>query len=683
MIFSYNWLQSLIDRKLPKPKELAQLLTMHSFEIDEVKKVGSDYAIDIDILTNRGHDCFSHIGIVRECAAVLGFKYKEPAVKLKENLKIKTKDLVSLEVKNKNDCSRYTARIIAGVKIGSSPKWMQERLKACGLRPINNIVDIANYVMLETGQPLHAFDLDKVTKQKIVVRRAKLGEKIITLDNENYGLDENVLLIADFKGPIGIAGIKGGRSSGIDEKTTRVIVESANFSPKVIRTGSKRLKLKTDASWRFEHGIDLNLTEAAINMAMALIQKIAGGQITKGLIDFYPNKKRPSVLKLNLKDVEGFLGVKIPEQKIKKILNNLGFDVFGKSGQTIKVRVPTRRLDVLIPEDLIEEVGRIFGLEKIPSVFPQVRLSSTIRNLNLFWESSIRNILKEMGFFEAFTRSFVSQQDVDIFGYNLTQLVELKNPPVIDYQYLRPSLIINLLKILKENQKFSQGIKFFELGNVFKAKKSKIKTENYEEKKMLMAISENSDFYQIKGMVDLLLNKMGISNVWYDDYRSSPEDSQKSFWNPMVSAEIKVDNQEIGFLGEISDKLLKKLKINNSLVVFELDFKKLKEIASQESAYSPVSVYPAAIRDLAVLVPSETKIIDVLNIINNQGGRLVVDVDVFDVYEGEEIPGGKKNFAFHLIYQAEDRTLKSEEIDKIQEKIIKALEKNPEWQVRK
>ena len=375
--------------------------------------------------------------------------------------------------------------------------------------------------------------------------------------------------------------------------------------------------------------------------------------------------------------------MKIPEQKIKKILNNLGFDVFGKSGQTIKVRVPTRRLDVLIPEDLIEEVGRIFGLEKIPSVFPQVRLSSTIRNLNLFWESSIRNILKEMGFFEAFTRSFVSQQDVDIFGYNLTQLVELKNPPVIDYQYLRPSLIINLLKILKENQKFSQGIKFFELGNVFKAKKSKIKTENYEEKKMLMAISENSDFYQIKGMVDLLLNKMGISNVWYDDYRSSPEDSQKSFWNPMVSAEIKVDNQEIGFLGEISDKLLKKLKINNSLVVFELDFKKLKEIASQESAYSPVSVYPAAIRDLAVLVPSETKIIDVLNIINNQGGRLVVDVDVFDVYEGEEIPGGKKNFAFHLIYQAEDRTLKSEEIDKIQEKIIKALEKNPEWQVRK
>jgi len=683
MVFSYNWLQSLINRKLPKPKELANLLTMHSFEVEEVKKTGSDYAIDIDILTNRGHDCFSHIGIVRECAVILGFKYKESVVRLKENSKIKTKDLVSLEVKNKNDCSRYTARIIAGVKIGSSPKWMQERLKVCGLRPINNVVDIANYVMLETGQPLHAFDLDKVAKQKIIVRRAKKGEKIVTLDNEKYGLDENVLLIADVKEPLGIAGIKGGKSSGIDEKTTRVIVESANFNPKVIRTGSKKLKLKTDASWRFENEIDQNLTEVAINRVMVLIQEIAGGQITKGLIDFYPNKKKPSVLKLNLKDVEGFLGVKIPEQKIKKILSNLGFDVFGKSGQTIKVKVPTRRLDVLIPEDLIEEVGRIFGLEKIPSVFPRVRLSSPIRNLNLFWETLIRNILKEMGFFEAFTRSFVSQQDVDLFGYNLTHLVELKNPPVIDYQYLRPSLIINLLKNVNQNLKFSQNIKFFELGKIFRTKKAKAKSENYEEKKMLMAIVENSDFYQLKGMVDLLLNKMGISNVWYDDYQASPENSLVAAWNHLVWAEIKVDNQEIGFLGEVSDKLLKKLKINNSFMAFEFDLEKLKEIASQESAYSPVSIYPAAVRDLAVLVPNNTKVIDVLNVINNQGGELVKDVDVFDVYDGEGIPGGQKNFAFHLIYQAEDRTLKSEEIDKIQDKIIKALEKNPEWQVRK
>ena len=677
MLFSYNWLQSLIKEKLPKPKKLAELLTMHSFEVEEVKKKGNDFILDINVLPNRASDCFSFIGIARECAALLGIPYNDPSVKLVEDKKVKAKNFVSIQVKNKNDCPRYSAGVMIDIKVGPSPKWMQQRLSVCGLRPISNIVDIANYVMLETGQPLHAFDLDKIAEQKIIVRKAKKGEKILTLDDEKYDLDKDILLITDKKGPLAIAGIKGGKKAEIDKKTKRIVLESANFNPKTIRSSSKKIKLKTDASWRFEHGIDPNLTEIAINRALELIQEIAGGQIAQGLVDYYPKKVSVKTIQLDLADVEKMLGVKIPDKAIKNILNKLGFEIFQIKAGKIKVKIPTRRLDISIPEDLIEEIGRIFGLKKIPCLMPQVSLTSPRRNLDIFWLNFIKNILKEVGFFEAYNRSFISQKDADIFKYKSLKLIELKNPPSADYQYLRPNLIINLLKNVKENQKFSKGIKIFELGKIFKKKKS------YKEKRMLVGLLEGGDFYEIKGMIDLLFNKLGISNVWYDDYQVSPEDSKISIWNSKICAEIKVDNQEIGFLGEISNNLLKKLKIKNKLVGFELDFEKLKEIASQESAYSPVSVYPAAIRDLAVLVPKETKVIELLNIINISGGRLIKDIDVFDIYEGEEIPENKKNFAFHLIYQAEDRTLKAKEIDKIHKKIIKTLEKNPEWQVRK
>ena len=258
MLFSYNWLQSLIEKKLPKPKKLAELLTMHSFEVEEVKKRGNDFVLDINVLPNRASDCFSFIGIARECATLLDVQYNNHSVKLVEDKKVKAKNFVSIDVKSKNDCPRYTAGVMIDIKVGPSPKWMQQRLSVCGLRPINNIVDIANYVMLETGQPLHAFDLDKIAEQKIIVRKAKKGENILTLDDQKYNLDKDILLIADKKGPLAIAGIKGGKRAEIDKKTKRIVLESANFNPKTIRSSSKKIKLKTDASWRFEHGIDPN-----------------------------------------------------------------------------------------------------------------------------------------------------------------------------------------------------------------------------------------------------------------------------------------------------------------------------------------------------------------------------------------------------------------------------------------
>lgn len=683
MIFSYSWLQSFFKKKLPSPDKLAELLTMHAFEVQEVKKIDKDYLLDIDILPNRASDCFSYLGLAREIRTItnLTFLVDVKKVKLNENKKLKAKDFVKIEVENKEDCSRYTARVITDVKVESSPKWIQERLKICGLRPINNIVDIANYIMLETGQPLHAFDGQKLEGRKILVRRAKKGEKIITLDEEKYDLDKNILVIADAKKPVAIAGIKGGKETEIDEKTKIVVLESANFNPQVIRQGSKELNLKTDASLRFEHGLDPNLTEIAINQSAYLIQKIAGGKIVQGLIDIYPSKIFPKKIKLDLDYLEGLLGVKISINEIKDILKRLNFKYIEIKSRYIMIEIPTFRLDISLAEDLIEEIGRIYGYEKIPSTFPVAALIPPKKNLDIFWENMTKDILKEIGFSEVYNYSFIGEKEKEIFQYQEKKIIEIENPTSLEFKYLRPNLIANLLKNIQRNQKNFKEIKIFELGKIFKKIKNQ-KSIKLEEKRMLTGLINKEAFYEIKGVVDSLLNKLGISNIWYDEYQPSPEDSKLSLWQLKRSAEIKTDNEKIGFLGEISPKILENLKIENKVTVFDIDFEKLSKLVSEEHEYQPISRFPAAIRDLAILVPQGVKVEEVLNKIENTGGLLIRDIDLFDIYEGEEISEGKKNLAFHLIYQAEDRTLSSAEIEEIQEKIIKALEEEG-WGIRR
>jgi len=704
MLFSYNWLQSFFKKKLPKPEKLAEILALHSFEVEEVKRVRKDWALDIDVLPNRAPDCFSHLGITREISAILNYKLGIGEWKLTEDKNLKAKDFVSVEVKPRQACPRYTARVITDVKVGPSPKWIRDRLEVCGLRPINNVVDIANYVMLETGQPLHAFDSEKLEGQKIIIRFAKEREKIVTLDEEKYDLDEDILVIADEKSPVAIAGIKGGKLPEIDNKTKIVVLESANFNPKVIRKGSKTIDLKTDASWRFEHGIDPNLTEIGINRAAFLIQKIAKGNVAKGLIDFYPKKVLPKRIRLDFDYVKSLLGREIPKKEIINILKRLDFKITGVRPLQIEVEVPTFRLDISIPEDLIEEIGRIYGYQRIKATFPTVSLIPPKRNLDIFWENVIKNILKEAGLTEVYNYSFVSPEQFSIFNSQFSKVVdelrsssrfanarviEVENPISEEQKYLRPSLIPNLLKNVQKNQKNFREIRIFELGKIFQAPRT--------EKRMLTGLITGDAFYQMKGVIDSLLQKIGISNIWYDEFEATPEDSNPpatlpskgrapskiSIWHPKICAEIKVNHEEIGFLGEISQKILGDLEIEGKLVVFDIDFEKLQRLSSEETIYQPISRYPAAVRDIAVLVPPEVRVEEVLNKIETAAGILVRDVDLFDIYEGEELPEGKKNLAFHIIYQAKDRTLSSKEIDEIQDKIIKALEEELEWEVRK
>jgi phenylalanyl-tRNA synthetase beta chain len=650
MKISYNWLQSLFEKKLPAPEKLADLLTRHSFETEAVGKRGNDYLLDVDVLPNRAHDCLSYWGLAREAAVLLGDAYKlqltDYSKKIKEAVGNQSiKDLVRVEVKDKNLCSRYTARALDNIKMGSSPRWIQERLKVCGLRPISNIVDIANYVMLETGQPLHAFDADRMEAKgeikRIIVRRAVKGEKIITLDNDKYDLDENILVIADEQSPVCIAGIKGGQGPGINPRTKRIILEAANFSPQIIRQGSRQLKLATDASWRFERQVDPNLTQEAVDMAACLIQDMAGGWVLKDTLDFYPDKIRPRNVKLKISQISSLLGVDIPVKESKKILEKLDFGI-KIVGQNFQVRVPTRRLDVTLPEDLIEEVGRIYGFEKIPSRLPEAALIPPVRNDGLVYQNKIREILVNLGFSEVYNYSFTSNKGK----------IEMLNPINQDQKYLRCNLADGLLENLEKNKRYFKEIRLFEIGRVFLKDKNKI----LERKKLGAALSP-ANFYYLKGVIESLFNKLGIVNVCYD------ESSQKG-----IRAKIKVDNE---FLGWLNDNF------------FELDFEKIVKLAIEEIIYTVPSKYPAVVRDISLLVEPGTKVVEVLNLIHSAGGRLIRDIDLFDMYEGEKISQGRKSLAFHIVYQSDDYTLTDKEVNQIQEKVIQTLENEKNWEVRK
>jgi len=705
MIFSYNWLKDYIKGKVPSPSEIAKIFTKYSFEVESLKKRADDWIFDIDILPNRASDCLSYIGVAREAVAVLKFEKGAknslalPKNKLRENKKIRTKDVLEVKVENSGDCQRYMAMVVFGVKVGKSPKAIQKKLKSCGLEPINNIVDITNYVMLETGQPLHAFDFDKIETaekgfekesrkkiKKIFVRRARKGEKVKALDQKTYQLDDGILVIADAKKPLCLAGIKGGENSGIDEKTKNIVIEAANFNPGLIRRASKKLKLKTDASWRFENGIDPNLIDFAQKRVLSLIQKEAKGDILSGPVDFYPKKRKPKKIMLDLGYLNSLLGVKVSKQTAVKALRVLDFMVsFPKNKKENKLLVtpPTRRLDISIEEDLIEEVARLIGYQNIPSVIPKETLLCPSPNDELFWQRFSLDVLKEMGFSQAYNYSFIGEKDKEIFCKNSREIVEVQNPISSFNKYLRPNLIINLLKNVKENFKYFDQVKLFEIGKIFKKEKGKF----FEAKALSGIFSsrkiDEKGFYLLKGFVDSLLEKMGISDVWYDDWQPSPEQSSSYLWQAGESAEIKSGDEEIGYLGAINWKILKEMGIGENVFAFDFDFAKLVKLSSEENEYRPISNYPAAIRDLAVLVPRGEKVVNLLNIINRVGGKLVRDVDLFDIYVGENIPYGRKNFAFHIIYQASDHTLSSKEVDSLHNKIIKAIEKNPEYEVRK
>lgn len=651
---SYSWLNSFFKRPLPQPEKLAEILTMHSFENESIEKKKNDWILNLDVLPDRGGDCFSHLGIARECAALLNLKMSFPLIKIKEG-KEKVSSFLKVEVKDKN-CQRYSARVITNVSVGPSPKIIQDRLINCGVNPINNIVDAANYVMLELGQPLHAFDYDKIQGKKIIVRKAKPNESVVLLNNNEYVLDKKTMVIADEKDVLAIAGIKGGKKAEISKETKTIVLESASFESKTIGQTARRLNLRTDASARFEHILDPNLTEIALNRASQLIVEWAKGEIAKGIIDIYPEKVKPKKINLEFGLVNKVLGITVPQNEAIGILNRLGIKVLAKTKESILLEVPTFRQDLAIAENIIEEIGRVYGYEKIPSLLPPIKDYPIKRNkLNLFLDRA-RNALKELRFTEVYNYSFIGDEEKN--KYQL-EPEEILNPTSSFSKYLRPSLIPLLEKNLEENLKWFEEVKIFEAGKVFFSQGEKI-----GEKTMLsggVSFGENrqKEFLRLKGEVIFLLNQLGIKNVVFAKTSSN-------------LLEIIINKEKVG-----------KIIVADRGFFFEFDFDVLIKYANDQKEYEKISYHPPAIRDISGTVDEKVSLEKLKEKIRQGGSGLIKDLEVFDVYQGPGIGKGKKSVSFHIIFQSEEKTLDSNEIDKIQKEIIKILSEQLGWEERK
>ena len=468
MKFSYQWLKELVSKFPPKAK-LAEVLNLYSFETEN--KVGD--LLEISIPPNRFSDAACHLGIAREAAAVLGLQF--PAQKIRTAAGGKNSKSIKIQIEDNNLCPRYCAKVIKGIRVGPSPKWLSERLMTCGLRPVNNIVDAMNYAMLETGQPLHAFDVDKL-KDGIVVRKAKGGEKIITLDNEEYKLDEDILVIADSGNILAIAGIKGGRKAEITDKTKNIVIEAATFDPTNIYLTSKKIKLTTDASLRFSHGLSPELAPFAIQRVAELVLELAGGKAEEGLIDIYNPKNfagQRDIFEINFANLNKFLGIEIAKKRIRSILELLGFEILKDSSDSLRLRTPLFRMDLTDIQDVYEEIVRIYGYNNLPSLPPKAFLAPAEKDEMIEFSDQIRILLKSLGFCEVYNYSFVGDKDFKGSDFSKENLVELENPAAENKKYLRPSLSTLLIKNAEDNSRFFDEIKIFEIGKIFLKERNK------------------------------------------------------------------------------------------------------------------------------------------------------------------------------------------------------------------
>jgi len=678
MLFSYNWLQSFFDKKLPDPKELARLIVGHSFEVESMEKSGKDTILDIAILSNRP-DCFSHIGIAREIAAILGYKLVLPKTKaVKSKTAVAAKSLVDVAVMDAVACPRYSAKVVTGVKVGPSPKWVQERLVACGLRAINNIVDATNYVMLETGQPLHAFDWDKLdpgkTKaKKIIVRMAQDGESIDSLGDKKYELKPSMLLIADGSGPLAVAGIKGGKRAEISQDTTTVVLEAANFNSRSVRITSRNLGLATDASLRFAHGLDRGQILGVAERLADLVVQTAGGQVAVGAVDRNPNPAKPKKMALNMDKAECLLGAAIQTARAKKILESLGFSVRRGNKADLDVVVPTWRTDVGIAEDLIEEIGRIDGYDKVEASAASAVVLAPVKNYFYLWKTTIRDAMIAAGWSETRNYTFVSGKDCQDFGFSIPDLLEIKNPVNADFSIMRPSLLINLAKNPAKNPG-REILCQFEIGKVFGVNRR-------DEPTMFAGIALGQTFFEVKGALEFVLKRLGIAGFSFEPAKDGGAIVGGHLYDPGRTARLVSGKNRIGMVGWMSENIAAAIGMK-PLVIFELNVDVMAKMATRANDYRPISTHPLAIRDISVDVPLDTLSAGVSDV--------VAAADDSKLIKSFEIPADPyvypdkktKNILFKFYLQSDSKTLDSKEIGDWQLKTIEAIEKNQLWRVK-
>lgn len=633
-----------------------------------------DIIFNLEVTPNRP-DCLSIIGIAREVAALTGQSPHLPETSYEE-VEPSVDRQISIEIADPDLCPRYCASLITGIKIAESPGWMQQRLLAYGMRPINNIVDVTNYVMLEYGQPLHAFDYEKIKGRKIIVRRATGGEIIVSLDGVERVLSGDMLVIADETRTVAIAGVMGGANSEVTEETTSILLESANFNPASIHHTGRQLSLPSEACMRFERGIRPELTIPALKRATQLIMQLAGGKATRGLADVFPGKRDPKPISLSTEKVKRLLGIEFNLDQIASTLTSLGFDC-KPDGSEVLVTAPYWRSDIRQAVDLVEEVARIIGYDKIPMTMLSQPLPRQNPEPILGLKRKMRASLAGYGFQEVVTYSLTSLDMLNKVKIGThpaeTTSIRLANPMTADQEYLRPDLRANLLAALSFNRRHEDdSIRLFELGKVYLPRQKDLPAEpdmlcgllsGARLEKSWHGESELLDFFDAKGVVESLLNKLGVE-------ASFEQDDDESL-HPAKQAAIVIGGNRLGVVGELHPRVSDAFDISETAYLFEINVTALLPFTIAHKLFQPIPRFPATVRDIALIVDVAVSHQQILNII--KGFTLANQVAIFDVYSGEQVPPDKKSLAYRISYQSPTHTLTDEEVNEVQQQILSKL----------
>lgn len=631
--------------------------------------------IEIEVTPNRS-DCLSIIGMARETAATFDLKLEEPEIKI-ENEVDNIKDYFDgVEIKT-DKCSRFFAKAIKDVKIQESPLWLQNRLTSVGIRPINNIVDITNFVMLEYGQPLHAYDLDDLKTKKIVVRQAENGEILQTLDEKERKLEENDIVITDGEKVIGLAGVMGGFDSEVKNETKNILLEGAGFNAESIQKTSKRLTLRTDASARFEKEVDPNYASVGVERAAQLIEMLGAGTVVAGEYDIYPEKREEKVVDLRLERANSLIGIEISIEEMAALLERLeiGTEI---EGNVIHATIPTFRFDLNIEEDLIEEVARLYGYHNIVPKKLEGKITVGGKPELRLMEEKIKKVLLALGASEFMTYSFVSPSNFDKLNIDkdskLREVVKIINPLGEDFSIMRTTLVSNMLEALSKNEhRGNSDVGGFEFGNSFTPVEGGLPVEEH---KLCIGFYDLGDFYYLKEMIERALWVVGVSNFKY-------EKSSKEYLHPGRAAEIWYNDEKIGDFGEVHPLVLKNYEMKKKAYVAEIDVEKILPHHIENYKYAPIPKYPGMKRDLAVVIDRDITAYEIEKIAEKNGKDLLESFNVFDIYTGEGIEEGKKSIAFSMIFRAKDRTLVDEEVSNIVNKVMEDLETELEAELRK
>lgn len=629
--------------------------------------------IDFEITSNRA-DCFGVYGIAREAAATLGLKLKDVDTSYSEKGE-NVNDFLSVDIQD-DLCRRYAAKMIKNVKIQPSPKWMQDKLEDAGVRPINNIVDITNYVMIELGQPMHAFDYRFIEDKKIIVKRAGDGEKFITLDETERELNSSMLTICDGKKALAIAGVMGGQNSEVKEDTNTIIFECANFDGTNVRLTSKKLGLRTDASGKFEKDLDPNTAQLAMDRACHLVEKLGAGDVVGGIIDVYKNPIKPHTVEVSVKWINDFLGTNITGDKMKEILESLYLKVTGN--EVFSLEVPTYRQDIKINADVAEEVARIYGYNNIPNIRIVGETVEGVRTTEQILDDKVKDIMTSCGLYEAATYSFYSPKVFDKIGLSeddvLRKVIKIQNPLGDDYSIMRTTAIPSIMDCMERNYaRDNKEVGLFEIAKVFNEEGNELP---HEKNNLIIAMMGNVDFYNLKGIIENLMKGIGIDKAEFVREAKNPS------FHIGRCAKLLVRRKDAGVFGEIHPMVADNYGIEGRVYVAEIDLEVLYAAAKLDRKYKQLPKFPASTRDIAMLIADEIEVAQIENVIKRSGKELIESIKLFDVYKGKQIPDGMKSVAYSITYRDSNRTLKDEEVNRVHSNIVKALEEKLKAELR-